>query len=301
LLIAMARLVLDVVKSPSLTLLLAALFTERLRKKRKYAPLTVIFYPRAPHHRYIVWKTLKYMGAKMRLYEDVKRSPPAGLYVRWLDETFVDPRIGDELPAQRRRFALNERLHDISKRRVETVSIEVFGYGLMINPSTHCGKCVEKSNDNGRHDGRVIECPVALADQDKVYQRIINNSTGDGFVMDIRIPFILEFMPFAYLKYRPIDVRFSNNNANVVTADVKEILSSDEMENIKRFCNIIGLDIGELDLLRDNDSGKLYVIDVNSTPYGPPNHLGLVGSMQAIRWYAAGLSERMAVGEGSGT
>ncbi len=235
------------------------------------------------------------------LYADVKRSPPSGLYVRWLDETFVDPRINDELPAQRRGFALNNRLHDISKRHVETASIEAFGYGLMINPSTHCGKCVEKSNDNGRHDGRVIDCPVALPDREKVYQRIIDNSTDNGLVMDIRIPFLSQSIPFAYLKYRPIDARFSNDNTKVVIADTKKILSHGEIEKVRCFCDIIGLDIGELDLLRDNESGQLYVIDVNSTPYGPPNHLDLAGSMRAIRWYAAGLRERLTVREGSGT
>jgi hypothetical protein len=33
------------------------------------------------------------------------------------------------------------------------------------------------------------------------------------------------------------------------------------------------LDYGELDLLRDRGDGRIYVVDVNSTPWGPPNHI----------------------------
>jgi hypothetical protein len=33
----------------------------------------------------------------------------------------------------------------------------------------------------------------------------------------------------------------------------------------------MGLDYGELDVLRDADDGRLYVVDVNTTPFGPVN------------------------------
>jgi hypothetical protein len=32
----------------------------------------------------------------------------------------------------------------------------------------------------------------------------------------------------------------------------------------------MGLDYGELDAVRDAASGRLYVLDVNNTPFGPP-------------------------------
>jgi hypothetical protein len=31
----------------------------------------------------------------------------------------------------------------------------------------------------------------------------------------------------------------------------------------------MGLDFGELDILRDNDDGRIYIVDVNNTPSGP--------------------------------
>ena len=35
----------------------------------------------------------------------------------------------------------------------------------------------------------------------------------------------------------------------------------------------MGADWAELDVLRDNASGMIFVVDVNSTAFGPPNHL----------------------------
>jgi hypothetical protein len=34
----------------------------------------------------------------------------------------------------------------------------------------------------------------------------------------------------------------------------------------------MGIDYGEFDILRDKD-GRIYVVDVNNTPWGPPNGL----------------------------
>lgn len=43
-----------------------------------------------------------------------------------------------------------------------------------------------------------------------------------------------------------------------------------EAELLLRLCRALGLDYGELDVLRDVEDGKLYVVDVNNTPWAPP-------------------------------
>ena len=35
----------------------------------------------------------------------------------------------------------------------------------------------------------------------------------------------------------------------------------------------MGIDYGELDILRDNNDGRIYIVDANNTPSGPPNGL----------------------------
>jgi hypothetical protein len=286
LLIALARLAIDVLHSPSLAVLLATLFAERQMRgrHRRYA---VAFYPRLPHHRYMIWKTLKYMRAEIVACTDTSSASAADrLYIAWHDGTFVDPGVDDWLPTESRGAMLNGRLYDISKRHVETVFTEVFGYGLAVNPTEYHGICVEKSNLNGQHDGLTISCPIKLAKPDKIYQKLIDNSTEDGYVMDIRTPVIKGHIPYVYLKYRPKQSRFSNVNAKVSMISVEHVFAKKERYVIAEFCKKIGLDIGELDILRNNGDGKIYIIDVNNTPYGPPNHLSISDSIQAIRHYA---------------
>jgi hypothetical protein len=42
-----------------------------------------------------------------------------------------------------------------------------------------------------------------------------------------------------------------------------------ECAQLARFADLIGMDYGELDVLRANDSGLIYVVDANRTPVRP--------------------------------
>lgn len=46
-----------------------------------------------------------------------------------------------------------------------------------------------------------------------------------------------------------------------------ELFSHAEQLLLKRFCEEVHLDYGELDVLRDVQSDAIYVVDVNPTPY----------------------------------
>ena len=52
------------------------------------------------------------------------------------------------------------------------------------------------------------------------------------------------------------------------------------------FCRTIGLDMGEIDVLRDNATGRIYIVDVNSMPFGPPKPISLKDGLRAITLYA---------------
>ena len=167
----------------------------------------------------------------------------------------------------------NLRCVDISKQHVERVHRQVFGYGCHVDPRTHRGPCVCKSDQNAAHDGTIIQCPIESVDARFVYQRVIDNTSSDGMALDIRVPVFGSTIPFCYLKRRPLGQRFSNENSAVDLCDVGKLLKADEVERLLQFCDAIGLDYGELDVLRDNGDGRIYVVDVNNTPDGPPNHL----------------------------
>jgi hypothetical protein len=116
-----------------------------------------------------------------------------------------------------------------------------------------------------------------------VYQRVINNAVQGDLVEDIRVPVINGIVPFAYMKYRPTAIRFdSGRNSIVRLCPAEEALSAEEIRNIGKFARSIGLDYGELDVLRDRDDGRIYIVDANNTPTGPSYRLPSAESRRAV-------------------
>ena len=51
------------------------------------------------------------------------------------------------------------------------------------------------------------------------------------------------------------------------------------------------LEYGELDILRDLDNKKIYIVDVNNTPFGPPANISAAQGKEAIRILAEAFEE----------
>jgi hypothetical protein len=161
---------------------------------------------------------------------------------------------------------INARCQDISKERVEKVFEEVFGYAMSIDPSVHTGLCVKKSDTNGVHNGCVVTCPVER-EEGNVYEKLINNQCDTDRVTDIRVLVFGDTIPFIIARYRSIHDRFDHTQ-DIEILSVEARLSQNEVRDVLRFCNVFGLDYGELDVLRDRDDGRIYIVDVNNTPSG---------------------------------
>jgi hypothetical protein len=159
---------------------------------------------------------------------------------------------------------------DISKILVEKNFNEIFGYSSFINPLEYKGKAVKKNDINAKHDGEIIDCPVQKIEEGFIYQKLIDNSFSDNLIMDIRVPVIKKTVDFVYLKYRYIDIRFKNITIKSEIKKTSEIFSSEEIILINEFCKKNHLEYGELDILRDKTDNRIYIIDVNNTPQGPP-------------------------------
>ena len=115
-----------------------------------------------------------------------------------------------------------------------------------------------------------------------VYQIVIDNNAGNGEFLDYRVPVIGHAIPLVYAKYKRENVRFTNDVHRSELQEVDDIFSAEEQMHILRFTQAMGADFSELDILRDNTSGKIYIIDVNKTPYGPPKGLGKRNTLRAI-------------------
>ena len=48
----------------------------------------------------------------------------------------------------------------------------------------------------------------------------------------------------------------------------------------------MALDLGELDVLRDASTGRIFIVDVNSMPFGPPRPISLKDGVRAVTLYA---------------
>ena len=182
---------------------------------------------------------------------------------------------------------INQGLNDIQKSFIDSHHRKVFRRGVCVRRDeiTPDNNYVLKSDENAAHDGRVISGKEALSGDfvGSVIQRLIDNRLNVDEVLDIRVPIIGGEIPFAYLKVRPISIRFSNQNSRCSIAMVETVFSKKEVQQILKFANLNNIDYAELDILRDADSGEIWIVDVNNTPAGPPNGLPKIEKNLAIR------------------
>ena len=253
-----------------LRLLLQSFWKTSTDKKR------VLFYPEGPVEFHALFKILRFLGYQFTT--DPKKN--CDLAIKWWlaydGNPFAPVKSMPPIKGTKNSkvTVLNNRCNDISKHIVNSTFEEIFGYSLSVDPREHTGKCVMKLNWNALHKGRVIECPIRSIDDDFVYQKLVRNENGKGFVEDMRVPVFGNKTPFVYLKYRFVKDRFidrAHTNTKATIAEVHEVLSEDELNNIHRFCARIGMDYGEVDVLRHRDDGRIYIVDANNTPSGPPS------------------------------
>jgi hypothetical protein len=121
-----------------------------------------------------------------------------------------------------------------------------------------------------------------LVQEKKSYNVYIDNTFEKNFVIDYRIPFIGELSSFCYEKKSHISNRFALKNHSVKVLQTKNIFTSEELDKITFVCNLMKLDYGEIDCLIDVDTKKIYVIDINKTPTGPPKELSLKKKIDVI-------------------
>jgi hypothetical protein len=216
--------------------------------------------------------------------------------LRWIDgNALTSPREGVLMAWEKRpklnirtRFAgltgdrpLMNEMFDSDKAVIERAHAAVFGYSMGVDPRTHHGEAVRKSRKNARHDGKIVRLPDLAPMESKVYQRLIDNRDGDQ-VEDIRLCTLRGRPIICYRKRRPVSERFLNTLTSAEIVEPEDMLSGDELNSVRDICAALGLDYGALDILRDRKTEKIYVVDANNTPRGPPRALDGVQSARAL-------------------
>lgn len=225
----------------------------------------VLFYPdpaiQLPGH--TLSKTIKYfviMGYGFA--KSIDEDWDIGVYWNLADKS-EPPR--DLIESGKR--VLNIRCTDITKSHVEKVFSEVFGYSSLADTSQF-GYCVKKSEKQSAHDGQIVRMPCEK-ETGYIYQLLIDNRMEIDRIYDLRIPVFLGEIPHIFVKNKSIPGTFENSlcKSKVYWVDDNEKwLTEEEIDKIIQFSDKMGLDTGEIDALRDNSTGKLYLIDVNNIP-----------------------------------
>lgn len=227
------------------------------------------FMPKPPPPWYLIWNASAWIGARAALSAE-----KADACVYFEDATWVSENDAAARPC------INGRCRDVSKTRVGEVFEAVFGYELLIDPERAEGAAVEKGEHNGAHDGAIVTCPTQRK-PGRVYQKLIETGEGD-LVEDLRTPCVGGEPVLVFIKRRRRGERFANTNTEVELAEVQEVFSAAELMQIRAFVRAMQLDWGGLDILRERQSGRLYIVDVNKTDM-PPLKLRFFDKMKASR------------------
>ena len=216
---------------------------------------TVHFFPMRPEAAMqIVWVLLR-LGVRVGF------SPrPDEVSIAWDTGTWFSERALRRLPPD----AINGRCLDISKSLVDRTWSDVAGYSISVDPLTTEGPIVTKPEENGRHGGLILDGPLSRRRDRVVYQRLIDSRAGDG-ILSTRAVMIGSEIPLAYETSRPFPNWFKGPYESRPCSPA-DLYSTEERALLSRFARTLGLEYGELDVLRDNASGRIYVVDANRTP-----------------------------------
>jgi glutathione synthase/RimK-type ligase-like ATP-grasp enzyme len=86
-----------------------------------------------------------------------------------------------------------------------------------------------------------------------------------------------------YLKFKTKKYRFTNKAHRATLHTPEELFSAEEIQHIEKYAAAMKVDFCEFDILRHKGNQKIYIIDVNKTPYGPPDPLAKKDKAMAIK------------------
>lgn len=242
-------------------------YLKRKNFKVNKKDINVLFYPDYPKTGSTVARTLRAMNI------NITNNPKEGYdtVFFWLDTTEIDNPGKILAPLNLKSKAFNQNCTDISKSTVDRIFEDVFNYSIKIDPTKFEGTCLEKCDENALGVMDEIVCPISTPKAGYVYQKIIDNSVNSDYIADMRVIIFGGDIPFIIDKWIPRAKRYkkkgkTNLDYKYHRKNTNDLLSKEEQSNIIKLAKIMGLDCGEMDILRDKTDGKIYIIDVNKTP-----------------------------------
>ena len=187
---------------------------------------------------------------------------------------------------------INENLLNIKKDFLDEKFKEAFGYSVMVDPTKHRGMVYVSSTQNAIHLHKLIQCPIQEWQVDRkvrpsnqgephyrIYKRWIDTRISPDTIRDFRIVIMggrVVYLMEKHLDYTCVSHPKKGKKFEVYGHNTMDkFFSKEEQNQIREWIDLMGADFGEADILRDNSSGLMYIIDKNPIPAGAALvHLG---------------------------
>lgn len=181
---------------------------------------------------------------------------------------------------------INENLVNIKKDHIDDIFSGVFGYSLRINPTEHYGAMVKKGTQNGVHSGKVILGPLPAHMVDtkeyksgtgvvhtRMYTKFIDTRISHDTIRDYRIVVMGGDPVLLFEKHIQSTSLFHVNKEDRFSVmphiNLFPSFKVEEVNKISQFIKAANVDFAEIDVLRDNSTDQIYIIDINDIPMGP--------------------------------
>jgi len=217
----------------------------------------ILFYPNNVRKGGKVWAYCKWLGI-----ENVTKAYKEGILAAFFTHPNPDclyPKDKEIIKISKQFKVFNLDFNNAQKDYIYKVHKEIFGYNADI-PEDYEGKIVRKSIFQYRKKETFVNKVIPV--KNFTHMKFIN-TYKDGYHVDMRVPYFDGDIPIVVLKKKLTPFE---RKVEIESVEVKKCFSSEEIFLIKEFCREINLDYGELDVLRDNKDGMIYVIDVNDKP-----------------------------------
>lgn len=231
--------------------------------------MTALFYPRGLSSSSLIAQVLQQLDIKVTT--NINDEADFGFHWNSRNENEVSPElILKGIPI------FNAGCLNVKKDYIDKLFTEIFEYSSLIDPETYSGLCVKKGTEQATHSGKIITCPCKreLRERERngvkhydLYQRLINNEEPNGLLKEYRLTYCfgkLSLLVRYKIKENRFHPFFPDKQKIVYEPIVGCHIKNKDVANILKFCRHYSIDFADLDVLRDRDNGKIYIIDVNN-------------------------------------
>lgn len=158
---------------------------------------------------------------------------------------------------------INRFCTNVSKDYVDKRWKSIYGHGLKVDPLTWGGYCIEKPQGQGTNSGEIVF--GVHPKEGMFYSKIVDTRMDATTLHDLRVVIMNGEIILILRKKKHIVNVFTNpHKFEQMTIN---IFTDEEQDAILSFSSM--MDFGEVDIVRSNFDGRIYILDVNNLPgYG---------------------------------